>query len=136
MLLPAVFSALLLAEVATATTGGLPDPNSSAATGWLFVALGGLAITANQILGAMKNFRSLREPAKPDGEVDAKLTALRREIHDVELRMEKRLGENLGEIKTRLQTLEKTLTHVVADINFAIGQMSGAAEKNSSNSSL
>ena len=133
MLLPAVFSALILAEVATATTSGLPDPNSAEAIGWLFVALSGLAVTANQILGAMKNLRSLREPAKPDSEVEAKLGALRREIHDVELRMEKRLGENLGEIKTRMQTLESTLTHVVADINFALGKMAAAANTHSPN---
>jgi hypothetical protein len=128
MVFPAVLALLPpLADAASSAAGALPDPNSAAATGWLFVAAGGVAITVNQCLSALKNLRQLREPAKPDGEVDAKLTALRREIHDVELRMEKRMGENLGEIKTRLQTLESTLTHVVADINFALGKMAQAS---------
>lgn len=106
----------------------LPDPTSQESITWLVLGLSSLVFAADRLQSVILNFRKLREPAKTDSEVDAKISALQKEIHDVELRMEKRLGENLGEIKTRMANLESTISHLVSDFSRALGVLEGKAE--------
>jgi hypothetical protein len=119
----AVFASYFLAQ------SGMPDSASTVAQAVpLLVGIMALSVFLNQALGALNAFRRLKAPESGTEEKFKKLEA---DIRDVELRMEKRMGENLGEIKTRLQTLESTLSHVVGDINFALGQMAAASRSNS-----
>lgn len=106
----------------------LPDPTSQESVTWLVLGLSSLVFAADRFQSVILNFRKLREPAKTDSEVEAKICALQKEIHDVELRMEKRLGENLGEIKTRMASLESTISHLVSDFSRALGVLEGKAE--------
>ena len=112
---------LFLAEV-------LPPADSPAATGWLFVAIGGLALTVNQILGAMANFKKLRQPEAQNPQDSERLKALEEDMKSLELRMERRIGEVMGSINTRLQSLENTISHLVSDFSRALGVLEGKAE--------
>jgi hypothetical protein len=106
----------------------LPDPTSQEAATWLAIGLGSLIFSADRLQSVILNYRKLREPVKADSEVDLKIAALQKEIHEVELRMEKRLGENLGEIKTRMASLETTISHLVSDFSRALGVLEGEAK--------
>lgn len=114
---------LLLAEI-----DPLTDPQSYQSLGFLLLALGGLFLVANQLMAAVLNWRKLREPEPATGcnpQECMKLKVLEAEIRAVEMRMEKRLGEHLGSISTRLLSLETTLTHVVRDFNYVLGKIDG-----------
>lgn len=116
---PVLLSMFVLAEVPAG------DPASYQSAGWILMGLGGLVLTGNQFMNAMLNWRKLREPANPPvcPLECARLKVLEAEIRAVELRVEKRISENLGMINTRLGTLESTLTKVVADFNYALGKI-------------
>lgn len=46
----------------------LPDPNSGESVGWIVLVVGGLALTGNNIMGAVLNWRKLRggDPASDE----------------------------------------------------------------------
>lgn len=118
---PLLLSVFILAEAPAPPAG---DPASYQSAGWILMALGGLALTGNQIMSAMLNWRKLREPEAPTCPLEcARLKVLETEIRAVEMRVEKRISEHLGSINTRLGTLEQTLTKVVADFNYALGKI-------------
>ena len=106
----------------------LPPADSATSTGWLFVGLGGLALTANQFLGFLSNLRKLRQPEPVNPQDGARIKALEEEMKSLELRMERRMGEVMGSINTRLQSLENTISHLVSDFSRALGVLEGKAE--------
>lgn len=120
LLLPAIVSSVLLGESATAG-----DPASYQSAGWLLLGIAGLAAAINQVMGAVLNLRKLRAPSPEETETDAKFAKVAAEIKAVEQRLEQRMGEHLGSISTRLQTMESSLTRVVSDFNYAVGRIDG-----------
>ena len=106
----------------------LPDPSSAASTGWLFVAIGGLALTCNQILGALANFKKLKSPEPVSKAETDRINLLEADMRGLELRMERRIGEVMGSINTRLQSLETTISHLVGDFSRALGVLEGEAK--------
>ena len=106
----------------------LPDPTSQESLTWLFIGLSSLVFAADRFQSVILNYRKLRTPVPTDSGVDDKIESLKREIRDVELRMERRLGENLGEIKTRMASLETTISHLVSDFSRALGVLEGEAK--------
>jgi hypothetical protein len=111
----------------------LPAPNSEESITWLVIGLSSLVFAADRFQSVILNYRKLRAPTPADGGVDDKIEALKREIRDVELRMERRLGENLGEIKTRMASLETTISHLVSDFSRALGVLEGEAKATAAN---
>ena len=95
------------------------------------MALGGLALCGNQLMSAVLNWRKLRapEPTTCNPQECMKLKVLEAEIRAVEMRLEKKLGEHLGSISTRLLSLETTLTHVVRDFNYVLGKIDARQEQ-------
>ena len=118
---------MLLADLVP-LLGQLSDPKSSEATGWIFVALGGLALTCNQVLGAMANFRTLKSPEPGNKQESERIKTLEADMRELELRMERRIGEALGSINSRMGALETTISHLVADFSRALGVLEGKAD--------
>lgn len=106
----------------------LPPANSSEATGWLFVAIGGVALTVNQVLGGMSAFKKLRTPDPVSKAETDRINSLEADMRGLELRMERRIGEVMGSINTRLQSLETTISHLVGDFSRALGVLEGEAK--------
>lgn len=96
------------------------DPSSYQGAGWLLLALAGLATAGNQIMGLIEKFRTLKTP--DPGEVSSdRVKALEDRVCNLEVRLERQMGA----ISSELSALRGTLTHIVADINFALGQQDG-----------
>jgi hypothetical protein len=106
----------------------LPDPTSQESAAWLILGLSSLVFAADRFQSVILNWRKLRAPAGTDTGVDDKIASLQREIREVELRLERRLGENLGEIKTRMASLETTISHLVSDFSRALGVLEGESK--------
>lgn len=96
------------------------DPSSYQAIGWLLLGLAGLAAAANQIMGLMEKFRTLRAPEPGDVSPD-RLTALEARVSEMDRRWERRLDDVIG----KLDSMTKTFGQVVADFNYTIGKIDG-----------
>jgi hypothetical protein len=93
--------------------------------GWLAVGLVALAGGANQIMGLVSKFRALRQPDA--GEVSSdRIKALEDKVSNIELRMERQMGT----IDSRLETMAKSLSQIVADFNYTIGKLDGRTQQN------
>jgi hypothetical protein len=120
---------MLLAAL-SALAASLPDPNAGESVGWFFVAGGGAALTLNQALGVMERWKRLKRPEPlPVNAAEAKrIESLESDMRELELRMERRLGESLGSINSRMGALETTISHLVGDFSRALGVLEGKAE--------
>ena len=106
--------------IAAAAPAANADPNSYQSAGWLLLALAGLAAAANQIMGLVEKFRAMRAPEP--GEVSAdRVKAIEDRLGTIELRLERQMGS----IESELSSLKNTLTHIIADFNYAIGKLDG-----------
>lgn len=122
-LIPPLCSLTLAAAAAAA--GSLQDPVSYVSLGWLSVGLVALAGGANQIMGLVSKFRALRQPDA--GEVSSdRIKALEDKVSNIELRMERQMGT----IDSRLETMAKSLSQIVADFNYTIGKLDGRTQQN------
>jgi hypothetical protein len=130
-----MFTIALFATALAQNTAG----NDPATLNQAMIFIGGLtacAVIGNQVMGAMINFRKLKglEPAVTAANTaateatDRKIKGLEHDMRDLELRMEKRIGEHLGGINTRLQSFETTLGRLVGDFNRSLGRLEGRAE--------
>jgi len=96
------------------------DPASFSNAGWLLLGLAGLAAAANQLMSLVEKFRSMRAP--DPGEVSAdRVKAIEDRLGTIELRLERQMGS----IESELSSLKNTLTHIIADFNYAIGKLDG-----------
>jgi hypothetical protein len=126
MPLPCVYlSVVALAETVAVNAGALPEANSPAAGVWVLGGIAALAVMVNQILGVLEKFRKLKTPDPINPVESDRIKALEDEIRAVELRMERRIGEVMGSINTRLQSLESTISHLVSDFSRALGVLEG-----------
>ena len=91
---------------------------------YLLMGLGGLALLADRFMALVINWRQIRQPSV-DVDAEAKIKALEADLHEVEVRLERRISESMGNISSRLQSLENTLTHLVGDFNYALGKIDG-----------
>lgn len=98
----------------------------------LLVGIMALSVFLNQTLGAFNNFRKLKgadpNAAATTEATDRKIKMLESNIHEVEMRLERRIGEHLGGINTRLMHFETTLGKLVADFNRSLGRLEGKAD--------
>lgn len=92
----------------------LPDPASSESTGWLFVAIGGLALTCNQVLSAIVGFKKLRGEEPTDGRYASK------DDHDG-------LTHRVTGLEVQMSTLNNTVAHELRAMNRSLGRLEGAA---------
>lgn len=106
----------------------LPDPSSAASIGWLILTISAIAVAVNQVLGAMTHFRKLRE-LEPTAEGE-RIKALEADMRELEMRVERRIGEALGSINTRMGSLESTISRLVGDFSRALGVLEGRSDKN------
>lgn len=107
------------AVIATATVVD-GDPTSFSSAGWILLGLAGLAAAANQLMSLVEKFRAMRAPEP--GEVSAdRVKAIEDRLGTIELRLERQMGS----IESELSSLKNTLTHIIADFNYAIGKLDG-----------
>ena len=98
----------------------LPDPASPQSVGWLLLCVFALVGGANQMMSLLAKFRALKAP--DPGEVSAdRLKALEDKVSNIELRMERQMGT----IDSKLETMAKSLSQIVADFNYTIGKLDG-----------
>lgn len=118
---------MLLAEI----TAALPNPNSATSLGWLILTISGGCVALNSILGALEKIRAMREPLPPNMASEEKMKALiAAEGRNLELRIEKRISESLGAINANVEGLKSSMSHVIADFNYALGKIDGRNEPN------
>ena len=132
LLISLLLSVPLSAAVVLAEAGPPAlDPGSYQSMGWILVGLASITATVNQFMNAVLNWRKMREPAAAAlcPLECAKLRVLEAEIRAVEMRLEKRISEQLGSINTRLGTLETSISRAIGDINYAIGKIDGQGAK-------
>lgn len=103
-----------------AQTPAMPDPSSYESAGWLLLGLGGLAFAANNIMGVTAKFRTMRAPDPSEVSTD-RIKALEDKVSNIELRMERQMGT----IDSKLETMAKSLSQIVADFNYTIGKLDG-----------
>lgn len=92
----------------------LPAPESSSAVGWLFVAIGGLALTCNQILGAVLSVKKLKGQDPTDGRYAS------RDDHDS-------LTHRVSGVEIQMATLNNTVAVELRAMNRSLGRLEGAA---------
>jgi len=119
----ALLSPFILAQAA------VPDSATTVAQAVpLLVGIMALSVFLNQSLGAFNNFRKLKAPDPVNPQENDRIKALEEDMRGLELRMERRIGEVMGSINTRLQSLESTISHLVSDFSRALGVLEGKAE--------
>lgn len=128
-----MFAAAVLSPSVLAQAASIPDSASTVAQATpLLVGIMALSVLINQALGAFNNFRKLKgadplSTAATDA-TDKKIRDIEQDMRDMELRIERRIGEHLGGINTRLQNMETTLSRIGADFNRSLGRLEGKAE--------
>lgn len=120
MVSAAALATLTLAQ-APADIGPLP-PNTTL-IGLLCLGIFALAVAAEKGVSIWSKLRK----SPPDHEIYATKSAL----DEVEKRMERRIGEQLGTIGTRLGHLEQTMSKLSQDFAHAIGRLEGRVEATS-----
>lgn len=103
----------------------LPDPSSTEATGWLLLGIAGLATAGNQVMGLVGKFRAMHAPDPTEVSTD-RIKALEDKVSNIELRMERQMGT----IDSKLETMAKSLSQIVADFNYTIGKLDGRNSNN------
>jgi hypothetical protein len=122
---PLCLSLLLLTTAATTAPGSVKDPVSYESLGYLAVGLFALAAGGNQLMGLLGKFRALRQPDAGDVSTD-RIKALEDKVSNIELRMERQMGT----IESKLETMAKSLSQIVADFNYTIGKLDGRNSNN------
>lgn len=92
----------------------LPDPSSPNSVGWLFVAIGGLALTCNQILGAVLSVKKLKGQDPSDGRYAS------RDDHAG-------LSHRVTGLEAQMATLNMTVANELRAMNRSLGRLEGAA---------
>ncbi len=97
-----------------------PLPPNTVLIGLLALGLFALAVAAEKGVSIWSKLRK----SPPDHET----YATKGEVAELEKRMERRIGESLGEIKTRIGHLEATMARFTQDFALAIGRLEGRTE--------
>ena len=108
----------------------LPDAAQMAAAVKLMIGLASLCVIANQVMGAVNNWRKIQGDGEINPAAKERIKSLEQEMREMELRVERRIGESLGSINTRMHGLEVSVTSMVKDFSRALGRLEGASEQN------
>lgn len=102
---------------AASESGGLPDPSSAGAIGWLILTVSALALSANQIMGGILNYKKInRGDMDASRSADARYASLN-EVTDLRGRHDK--------LDSRVSYLERTTATELRAIHRALGRIEG-----------
>lgn len=97
-----------------------PLPPNTVLIGLLCLGIFAIAVAVEKGVSIWSKLRK----SPPDHET----YATKDEVSELEKRMERRIGESLGEIKTRMGHMERTIMQLSQDWAQAIGRLEGRTE--------
>jgi hypothetical protein len=106
-------TAAVFSFAAAGLFANLPDPGSPAAMGWLIAVIAAIAVSANQILGAVLNVKKLK-----GNDPDIANTYTTKSEHG-------ELVKQVDVLKTEVRGISRSLSTEFSAINRALGRIEG-----------